>query len=82
MASRQDVDAVVQSLQKVHASLPPGQQRILEWCLDCAQSNANTPGSSSGPDVTGYSAPSSSGWSKEKWATAGNWAWSWWGKQK
>ena len=30
MTSRQDVDAVVQALQRVHASLPAAQQRILE----------------------------------------------------
>jgi hypothetical protein len=76
MTSRQDVDAVVQSLQRLHASLPGPQQRIMEYCLDRAQQGGYTPGGTSEPDVTGYQAQQQGkqgqqGYTQQQWTKFG-----------
>jgi len=82
MNTRQDMDDIVQALQRLHSSLPPNQQGILEWTLDSARWNWNSQGDSSGPDVTGYMARAQEGWSNDQWQKYGEWAWSRWRQQQ
>lgn len=81
MTQRQDVDAVIQGLQRLHSSLSPAQQRILERTLDSAQATANTQAGTTTPDVMGYMATNQP-WNNDRWSRFGEWTQSCFGQER